>query len=132
MFKNFDHEHKFNDLLSDYGERVRKSMDYRTILFVAGADERMKDVIIPYIDQASGDFDIENMYDNESLSSGEKTLIDVTVHLFNGSVDVPINDMIRHLDQDYFDIAIRAIEYRKKGKSLNKYPEGGDKSNIMY
>lgn len=115
LFKNDEHEKKFNELISVADV---KSHEYLALFFIIAGNNglyaRRNKIYDFTTNQIKLDFnnDGDVLSDDLYLSSSEVKLLELGIQLYNGSGTTTIMDIFNSLDVDNIDLAINAIKLR--------------------
>ena len=115
LFKNDEHEKKFNELISVADV---KSHEYLALFFIIAGNNglyaRRNKIYDFTTNQIKLDFnnDGDVLSDDLYLSSSEVKLLELGIQLYNGSGTTTVMDIFNSLDVDNIDLAINAIKLR--------------------
>lgn len=84
---------------------------YLSALYILTSDEEMRRKCLQFVNEDGIDFEV--MIARNDFSSGYLVLVELASHLFNERITVTPMEMIDHLDETGFQIALNAILARR-------------------
>lgn len=117
QFLNQEHETKFQELRLGMAEYYRNNKEYLSVVYIMAGNEELHRKMNRYFNTKEGMFSSDDMFNEEDFSSGNRILAKLAVHLFNDNETVSPLDIISALDDEWFQLALNAIHFRRYGIS---------------
>lgn len=116
-FLNLEHQATFQELRSNMEEEFRFNKERLAAAFIMAGDEEVYQKMTPYFNEKTGTFSSEEMLQEQAFSSHTHVLAKLAVHLLHDHEPVVPLDLINHLDEPSFQLAMNAIILRRTGLS---------------
>ncbi|MED4455618.1 hypothetical protein [Metabacillus fastidiosus] len=129
QFLNKDHQLKFQELRESMPEHYRNHRRYLTAIFLMTSNEDLEQTMSIYFDPIRGQFLTHEMFKEVSFSKELEVIAKLAVHLYGDSKEINVLALLSYLDDEYFQLAINAIEFYRSGVS-SQYDSNEEKLYI--
>lgn len=99
-------------MFKEYAQKLRSpgevNKKYFSALYVVSGSDRIREIMLPYIDLEEGKITTSSIIDDHSLEKTELTLIKLVIHLYNNKEWVLPTELVCLSSEDY-QLAVQAI-----------------------
>lgn len=107
-FLSADHYRVFKQLAQQLRNPGKAGKEYFSALYVIAGNERVRDILLPYVDLEEGRINTSTIIDDNTFVMGELVLVKLVIHLYNHREWVLPIELIS-LPQEDYKLAMQAI-----------------------
>lgn len=107
-FLSADHYHVFKQLAQQLHDPGAAGKEYFSALYVIAGNERVRDILLPYVNLETGKINTSSIIDDNTFEKGELVLVKLVIHLYNHKEWVLPTELIS-LPQEDYQLAMQAI-----------------------
>ncbi|EPE63533.1 hypothetical protein L479_00057 [Exiguobacterium sp. S17] len=107
-FLSADHYRVFKQLARQLEDPGTAGKEYFSALYVIAGNERVRDILLPYVNLETGRINTSTIIDDNTFEKGELVLVKLVIHLYNHKEWVLPTELIS-LPQEDYQLAMQAI-----------------------
>ncbi|OGX79614.1 hypothetical protein A6395_05680 [Exiguobacterium sp. SH31] len=107
-FLSADHYRVFKQLARQLEDPGAAGKEYFSALYVIAGNERVRDILLPYINLETGRINTSTIIEDNTFEKGEIVLVKLVIHLYNHKEWVLPTELIS-LPQEDYQLAMQAI-----------------------
>ncbi|WP_070328387.1 hypothetical protein [Exiguobacterium aurantiacum] len=107
-FLSADHYRVFKQMARRLEDPGAAGKEYFSALYVIAGNERVRDILLPYVNLETGRINTSTIIDDNTFEKGELVLVKLVIHLYNHKEWVLPTELIS-LPQEDYQLAMQAI-----------------------